>query len=117
MPVKKLIYNLIIIIIIIIRTKLKMTTTATTTSITTMTTMTTMTTINNTDKDKKVRTMDNTEIFTELINKQLNDIESDKQLQYGDLKRICKYINTSIFDENKCFRSNPSPIYELQIKV
>lgn len=46
--------------------------------------------------------MDNNEILTELINKQLKNIDSKKKLQYSDLKRICKYIDNSIFDENKC---------------
>lgn len=51
---------------------------------------------------KDISTMDKTDILTELINKQLNNIEPTKLLQYCDLKRICKYINTSIFDEDVC---------------
>lgn len=46
--------------------------------------------------------MDNNELLTELITKQIKDLPHDKKLQYTDLKRICKYINTSIFDENRC---------------
>jgi len=42
------------------------------------------------------------EIFKELINKQLRNIPLDKKLQYNDLRRICKYINSSLFDEHKC---------------
>lgn len=46
--------------------------------------------------------INNNELFKELITKQLKDISIDKKLQYTDLKRICKYISSSIFDENKC---------------
>jgi len=45
---------------------------------------------------------DNNELLRELVSKQLKNIPSDKKLQYTDLRRICKYINSSIFDENKC---------------
>jgi len=44
----------------------------------------------------------NNELLKELITKQRKLIYHDKKLQYSDLKRICKYINGSIFDENKC---------------
>lgn len=42
------------------------------------------------------------EILKELIMKQLKNMPHEKKLQYNDLKRICKYINSSIFDENTC---------------
>lgn len=42
------------------------------------------------------------EIFKELIKKQLPDVPSQWKLSINDMKRICKYINTSIFDENNC---------------
>lgn len=41
-------------------------------------------------------------ILNELLSKQLKNISSDKKLQYADLKRISKYISTSVFDENQC---------------
>ena len=42
------------------------------------------------------------EIFKELIRKQLADIPSQWKLNINDIKRICKYINTSIFDRKTC---------------
>ena len=47
-------------------------------------------------------TMDSNELLMELVNKQLKNVDSKKKLQYADLTRICKYIKTSIFDENQC---------------
>jgi hypothetical protein len=41
-------------------------------------------------------------ILNELISKQLINIPHDKKLNYNDLKRICKYISSSIFDEHYC---------------
>lgn len=41
-------------------------------------------------------------VLNELLAKQLKSIPSDKKLQYADLKRISKYISTSMFDENQC---------------
>lgn len=41
-------------------------------------------------------------LLKELISKQINNVPIDKKLQYSDLRRICKYIRTSIFDENNC---------------
>jgi hypothetical protein len=46
--------------------------------------------------------MKSTEFLKELLNKQLKNISSDKKLKYNDLKRLCKYIDSNIFDENKC---------------
>ncbi len=51
---------------------------------------------------KSIKSMDNNELFRELLSKQLKNVPSDKKLQYTDLKRICKYINSSLFDENNC---------------
>ena len=45
---------------------------------------------------------DSNELLRELIMKQLKNIPQDKKLQYTDLKRICKYIDSSIFNENSC---------------
>src|SRR3984885_3781150 len=42
------------------------------------------------------------EIFKELIKKQLSNIPVQWKLGINDMKRICKYINTSIFDTDKC---------------
>jgi hypothetical protein len=61
--------------------------------------------IGNTKGDTKIRTkttMDNNELLMELMNKQLKNIDPKKKLQYSDLARICKYIKTSIFDEDQC---------------
>jgi len=41
-------------------------------------------------------------LLNQLVNKQLNDIPTDLKLSYSDLKRICKYINTSIFNDDIC---------------
>ena len=46
--------------------------------------------------------MNKSQIMNELITCQLKNIKSDKKLQYNDLQRISKYINTSIFDQNNC---------------
>lgn len=46
--------------------------------------------------------MDKNEILNELITKQLKNVSQSKKLQYTDFKRICKYIDRSIFDNNKC---------------
>lgn len=48
------------------------------------------------------RNLDKNEIMTEVLSKQLKVIPSDKKLQYTDIKRICKFVNTSLFDENEC---------------
>lgn len=42
------------------------------------------------------------ELLKELTIKQIKNIPPDKKLQYSDLRRISQYIDTSIFDENKC---------------
>jgi len=44
----------------------------------------------------------NNKMFKELIQKQRKCIPNDKKLQLNDLKRICKYIDTCIFNKNKC---------------
>ncbi len=41
-------------------------------------------------------------LLNELLTYQLKTINIDFKLQYSDMKRICKYIDTSIFDENVC---------------
>lgn len=42
------------------------------------------------------------EIFKDLIRKQRKDINIDKKLQLNDLKRICKYIDSDIFNNEHC---------------
>lgn len=46
--------------------------------------------------------MDKDDILKELLSKQLKNIPSSKKLQFSDVKRISKYIDSSIFDENRC---------------
>jgi hypothetical protein len=46
--------------------------------------------------------MKNSELFNDLLRKQLKNISADKKLKFNDLKRLCKYISVSIFDENIC---------------
>jgi len=45
---------------------------------------------------------ENNELLKELLTRQLKTVQYQKKLQYPDLKRICKYINSSIFDPDKC---------------
>ena len=52
--------------------------------------------------DNKVNIVDNNTLLNELIMRQLKNVPQDKKLQYTDLKRICKYTKTSIFDPNNC---------------
>lgn len=40
--------------------------------------------------------------FKELIRKQRKTVPNNKKLQLNDIKRICKYIKTSIFDKDNC---------------
>jgi hypothetical protein len=42
------------------------------------------------------------QIFKELIINQIDNIPSDWKLNISDMKRICKYIDNSIFDEKLC---------------
>lgn len=46
-------------------------------------------------KDKNI-------FFNELLKKQLNGISNDKKLNYNDIKRISKFIKSSIFDKKNC---------------
>lgn len=49
-----------------------------------------------------LKTKNNDDLFKELLRRQLKNIPIDKKLQYSDIKRICKYIDTSIFDGESC---------------
>ncbi|XWV24868.1 hypothetical protein QJ856_gp0915 [Tupanvirus deep ocean] len=51
---------------------------------------------------KKKTPKNSNEIFKELIKKQLPDVPSQWKLNINDMKRICKYIDTSIFDKKQC---------------
>lgn len=42
------------------------------------------------------------DIFRELTKRQLADVPAHQKLNINDMKRICKYIETSIFDDDKC---------------
>lgn len=48
------------------------------------------------------RKINDNNLFRELVEKQIKDIPLDKKLQYTDLKRISKYIDSSIFNDDKC---------------
>jgi len=45
-------------------------------------------------------TMRNNLLISELLNKQLQNVPNDKKLQYGDIKRLSKYLAGNIFDDN-----------------
>ena len=49
-----------------------------------------------------VKKNENGAIFKELIFKQLDDVPEEWKLNICDMKRICKYIDTSIFSEGSC---------------
>ena len=51
---------------------------------------------------KKKIPKNSNEIFKELIKKQLTDVPSQWKLNINDMKRICKYIDTSIFNNKNC---------------
>ena len=53
-------------------------------------------------KKFKKTTKNSNEIFKELIKKQLPDTPTQWKLNINDMKRICKYIDTSIFDKDNC---------------
>lgn len=40
--------------------------------------------------------------FSELLKKQITGIPLDKKLSYNDIKRISKFIKSSVFDKKKC---------------
>lgn len=53
-------------------------------------------------KNIKIFKNDKNKILQELIEKQLSNISSEWKLNINDMKRICKYIDISIFDESNC---------------
>jgi len=42
------------------------------------------------------------ELLVTLLEKQRKDVPITKKLRYNDMKRLCKYIDSNIFDENIC---------------
>ena len=55
---------------------------------------------NNNDNINK-NCIDNNLIFKELLNNQIKNISIEKKLNYNDIKRISKFLNKTIFD-NEC---------------
>jgi hypothetical protein len=57
-----------------------------------------------TNKKQKYKktTKNNNRVFKELIKKQIPDTPIKWKLNINDIKRICKYIDDSIFDPDKC---------------
>lgn len=49
-----------------------------------------------------VEPINNEEIFQELVKNKLPDVPTQWKLSINDMRRMCKYINTSIFDKNEC---------------
>lgn len=56
--------------------------------------------LNNKDIYKKIE--DKNIFFNELLKKQIVGVPSDKKLTYNDIKRISKFITSSVFDKKKC---------------
>src|SRR5579875_96341 len=54
------------------------------------------------ENSEKIIPKNSNEIFKELIQRQLPNIPIQWKLGINDIKRICKYINTSIFDKKNC---------------
>lgn len=42
------------------------------------------------------------ELLKQLLEKQIPDVVDEFKLKYSDLKRICQYINFSVFDGDEC---------------
>lgn len=57
---------------------------------------------NNSKNISNIENDDNNIYLKELIKKQKKNISNDKKLDYNDIKRISKFLSSSIFDENKC---------------
>lgn len=56
----------------------------------------------NKKKIRKKHIKNSNEIFKELVNNQLPNVPNQWKLGINDMKRICKYIDTSIFDKDTC---------------
>jgi len=57
--------------------------------------------INEVNTNEKLPKKSN-DFFKELLQKQLPNVSPTKKLTYNDIKRISKFLVTSIFDENNC---------------
>lgn len=53
-------------------------------------------------KKQPKKSINNDDIFKELIKKQLKNVPPVWKLKISDMKRICKYIDTSIFHDSDC---------------
>lgn len=58
--------------------------------------------IENNEKKKTKKQTNNSDLLKEMLLRQLKNVPNDKKLQYQDMKRMCKYIKTSIFDSTSC---------------
>ncbi|AYV85121.1 MAG: hypothetical protein Satyrvirus4_18 [Satyrvirus sp.] len=56
----------------------------------------------NTNTNVNKKKVNSDEIFKELIRHQLPNVPTQWKLNINDMKRICKYIDTSIFDKDYC---------------
>jgi hypothetical protein len=52
--------------------------------------------------NKKINIIKSNDIIKELLNNQLPYVNYQKKLAYNDIKRISKFLETSIFDNNNC---------------
>ena len=52
--------------------------------------------------DKIIEENNNNIFLKELLTKQLKNVNISKKLNYNDIKRISKFISSSIFDDTKC---------------
>ena len=49
-----------------------------------------------------INNMNNEDLFNQMIKQQRKNIPEQYKLYYKDMKRIIKYIDSSIFDNNCC---------------
>lgn len=57
---------------------------------------------NNNNNNSNSKNVNNNQLLKELLQKQRKDIPEDKKLYLHDVKRVCKNIKNSIFNENEC---------------
>ncbi len=50
----------------------------------------------------EIKTIDTNVILKELLNNQLKNISIQNKLKFNDIKRISKFLTSSIFDKNNC---------------
>jgi hypothetical protein len=68
------------------------------------------------ENDNTTVVADKKKILRELFEKQLKNVPIDRKLHFKDLRRITKYINTSIFDPDNCCMWNGYVTNETNIK-